>query len=71
VPLAGRIPAIASQFSKEIAVSKVEDGRVYLIDEESASSYVPSLIEMQIQSYHWFLSEGLKELLEEISPRPQ
>ncbi len=68
VPLAGRIPAVASQFSKDIAVSKVEDGRVYLIDEESASSYVPSLIEMQIQSYHWFLSEGLKELLEEISP---
>lgn len=68
VPLAGRIPAVAQQFSKEIAVSKVEDGRVYLVDEESASSYVPSLIEMQIQSYHWFLSEGLKELLEEISP---
>jgi hypothetical protein len=68
VPVAGRIPSVAQQFSKEIAVSKVEDGRVYLIDEESASTYVPSLIEMQIQSYHWFLSEGLKELLEEISP---
>ncbi len=29
---------------------------------------LPNLIEVQHQSYKWFLDEGLKELLEEISP---
>ena len=29
---------------------------------------LPNLIEMQLNSYQWFLKEGLKELLDEISP---
>ena len=29
---------------------------------------MPNLIEVQRTSYSWFLSEGLKELFEEISP---
>src|SRR3990167_2873490 len=29
---------------------------------------LPNLIEMQIDSYRWFVEEGLKELFEEISP---
>lgn len=29
---------------------------------------LPDLIELQKKSYHWFLTEGLKELFEEISP---
>jgi DNA-directed RNA polymerase subunit beta len=68
VPAPGRIPAVGSSFPASIAINKVEDGRVFLVDEEAGSSYVPSLIEMQIHSYHWFLTDGLKELLEEISP---
>ncbi len=29
---------------------------------------IPNLIELQLNSYKWFLTEGLKELFEEISP---
>src|SRR3989338_7311048 len=29
---------------------------------------LPDLIEIQKNSYHWFLQDGLKELFEEISP---
>jgi DNA-directed RNA polymerase subunit beta len=29
---------------------------------------LPSLIEVQIESFHWFLNEGLAELFEEVSP---
>ncbi len=66
-PLIGRIPAVLQDFPDPIKAKKLEDGRVYLVDEDSEVQ-VPSLIEMQIQSYQWFLTEGLKELLEEISP---
>lgn len=29
---------------------------------------LPNLIELQLNSWNWFLTEGLKELFEEISP---
>src|SRR3954452_16251342 len=29
---------------------------------------MPNLVQVQIESFDWFLREGLKELLEEISP---
>src|SRR5947209_14547689 len=29
---------------------------------------LPNLIQMQLESFHWFQTEGLKELFEEISP---
>src|SRR5690349_12222281 len=29
---------------------------------------MPNLVQVQIESFNWFLEEGLKELLEEISP---
>jgi DNA-directed RNA polymerase subunit beta len=67
IPTAGRIPSVFQKLPEELQARKVEDGRVYLVDDES-TGYVPSLIEMQIQSYKWFLTEGLRELLEEISP---
>ncbi len=35
------------------------------LDKEVA---LPNLIEVQINSYNWFLNEGIKELLEEITP---
>jgi DNA-directed RNA polymerase subunit beta len=68
IPPLGRIPSVFQKLPETIQAKKVEDGRVYLTEEEGGVPHVPSLIEMQIQSYHWFLTEGLKELLEEISP---
>ena len=66
-PPAGRIPASLKDLPPEAAARKVNDGRVFFVDDQGIS-HVPSLIEMQIESYKWFLTEGLKELLEEISP---
>jgi DNA-directed RNA polymerase subunit beta len=46
---------------------KVEHDRVFFT--EGAESFaMPNLIEVQLNSYEWFLTEGLKELFEEISP---
>src|SRR3989344_8477614 len=67
VPGAGRIPSVTANFADFMKVRKVEDGRCYFVDDEG-NPHVPSLIEMQLLSYKWFLTEGLKELLEEISP---
>ncbi|OGJ56544.1 DNA-directed RNA polymerase subunit beta [Candidatus Peribacteria bacterium RIFCSPHIGHO2_02_FULL_52_16] len=67
VPGAGRIPSVSHSFPAYLKVHKVEDGRCYFVDDEG-NPHVPSLIEMQLLSYKWFLTEGLKELLEEISP---
>ncbi len=58
--------SVAKSLPGHLQPKKVQDGRVYLVDDEPID--VPSLIEMQLQSYRWFLTEGLKELLEEISP---
>jgi len=66
VPAAGRIPASCKNLPKQLAPVRVEDNRVYLVHESHTD--LPSLIEMQLQSYRWFLTEGLKELLQEISP---
>jgi DNA-directed RNA polymerase subunit beta len=67
IPTLGRIPSVFQTLPESLNPSKLEDGRVYMVNEES-HAHVPSLIEMQILSYKWFLTEGLKELLEEISP---
>ncbi|MFA6039505.1 MAG: DNA-directed RNA polymerase subunit beta [Candidatus Peribacteraceae bacterium] len=66
-PMLGRIPSVFQGLPEHLQAKKLEDGRVFLVEEDSEVE-VPSLIEMQIQSYRWFLTEGLKELLEEISP---
>ncbi len=29
---------------------------------------IPNLIELQLESFHWFIDNGLRELLDEISP---
>ena len=46
----------------------LQNNRCYFSDDEAVGSIVPSLIAMQIESYRWFLTEGLKELLQEITP---
>lgn len=50
-----------------IKPTKVLNGRHYFTETED-SFKMPPLIEIQLNSYQWFLTEGLKELLQEISP---
>ena len=66
VPPSDRIPAAVKKLPEHLHPKRMENGRVFLSDDEQVA--VPSLIEMQIESYQWFLTEGLKELLEEITP---
>lgn len=66
-PPAGRVPASIKDLPADIAAKKVADNRVFIVDDQGVS-HISSLIEMQIESYRWFLSDGLKELLEEITP---
>jgi DNA-directed RNA polymerase subunit beta len=58
-----------SVINKETSIkpTKMLNGRYYFTEPKGTYS-LPSLIEIQLNSYQWFLSEGLKELLEEISP---
>ncbi len=65
-PLA-RVPAGCKHLPEHLQPKKVEGNRIFLVDDQGIS-HVPSLIEMQIESYKWFLTEGLKELLEEVTP---
>lgn len=67
VPHAGRVPSSVKNLPEHLQPLKVSTGRLYLVEDEQLSQ-VDSLIEMQIDSYKWFLTEGLKELLGEITP---
>jgi DNA-directed RNA polymerase subunit beta len=67
VPPAGRVAASIKDLPANIAAKKVVGERVFIVDDQGVS-HVHSLIEMQLESYRWFLTEGLKELLEEITP---
>ncbi|MBD3156701.1 DNA-directed RNA polymerase subunit beta, partial [Candidatus Peregrinibacteria bacterium] len=42
--------------------------RKYFSPQHDQDVSLPPLIEVQLMSYKWFLEEGLKDLLEEISP---
>ena len=66
VPPTGRVPAALKSLPDHLQPKRMVDNRAYLVEEEGVD--VPSLIEMQLQSYRWFLTDGLKELLQEISP---
>ena len=47
--------------------TKIVNGRHYFNETKDVFK-LPPLIEIQLNSYQWFLSDGLKELLEEVSP---
>ncbi|MDA1209152.1 MAG: DNA-directed RNA polymerase subunit beta [bacterium] len=66
VPPMGKVPAACKDLPAHLQPKAVQNNRLYLVDDHSID--LPSLIEMQVQSYAWFLQDGLKELLEEISP---
>lgn len=55
--------------TKQVSIqpTKIENGRCYFTETQDIYR-LPPLIEVQLNSYQWFLSDGLKELLQEISP---
>ncbi|TSC80638.1 MAG: DNA-directed RNA polymerase subunit beta [Candidatus Peregrinibacteria bacterium Gr01-1014_25] len=67
LPPAGRTPAGCKNLPAHLQPKMLSNQRVFLVEDENVGS-THSLIEMQLESYRWFLTEGLKELLEEISP---
>ena len=58
----------AKAITEKVNPLYTQNRRSYFAEDEAMGEIVPSLIEMQIESYKWFLTEGLQELLEEISP---
>lgn len=58
--------------ASEIAVDKgpiiLTSKRRYFNEQIDKGVVVPSLIEVQLNSYRWFLDEGIRDLLEEITP---
>ncbi len=66
-PSQNRIPKELAELPELIRPAKIQNNRVFLVDDQGIT-HVPSLIEMQIESYRWFLTDGLKELLEEVTP---
>ena len=59
--------AVAKRLGK-IKPLKTQGDRLFLVDDRERVEGEDSLIKMQLESHKWFLTEGLKELLQEISP---
>jgi DNA-directed RNA polymerase subunit beta len=66
-PPPAKVPVGCKHLPEHLQPRKVEGNRIFLVEDQGIS-HVPSLIEMQIESYKWFLTDGLKELLEEVTP---
>ena len=62
-----RIPASLKDVDERLKPKMTIGGRVFLTKDDSIEM-MRSLIEVQIHSYRWFLTEGLAELLKEVSP---
>lgn len=53
---------------KEEQYIKEDSERKYYSERIDRNVQLPNLIEVQIDSYRWFLQEGIRELLDEITP---
>lgn len=53
---------------KEEQYIKEDSERKYYAERIDKNVKLPNLIEVQIDSYRWFLQEGIRELLDEITP---
>jgi DNA-directed RNA polymerase subunit beta len=62
-----RVPAALKDAPASLQPKMNVGGRVFLTKDDSFEM-MKSLIDVQIQSYRWFLTEGLAELLREMSP---
>jgi DNA-directed RNA polymerase subunit beta len=63
----GTTPSVFKSLPTHLHPKRVIDGRMYLADEKEEGE-MSNLISVQLESYKWFLWEGLAELLQEISP---
>jgi len=59
-------PKHLKDLPNQVQPQQFHSGRMALVTEKPMP--IPSLIEMQIKSFEWFLTEGLGEILQEISP---
>ncbi len=59
---------ISKLLPKENIIMKEASGRKYFSERLDKDVVLPNLIEVQIDSYRWFLEDGIKELLDEINP---
>jgi len=59
---------ISKLLPKENIIMKEASGRKFFSERLDKNIVLPNLIEVQIDSYRWFLEEGIRELLDEISP---
>ncbi len=55
-------------FPAALKPTKEENGRYFFTPEVGADFPFPNLIEVQLNSYNWFVKNGLQELLDEINP---
>ncbi len=62
-----RVPPVLKDVKDNLKPKMMVVGRVFLTKDDSFEM-MRSLIDVQIQSYRWFLTEGLSELLKEVSP---
>jgi DNA-directed RNA polymerase subunit beta len=59
---------ISKLLPKENIIMKEASGRRFFTERLDKNVVLPNLIEIQIDSYRWFLEDGIRELLDEISP---
>ena len=62
-----RAPVALREVEEALTPKMTIGGRVFLTKDDSIEM-MRSLIDVQIQSYRWFLTTGLAELLKEVSP---
>ncbi len=55
------------KFPPSLKPTKEAGGRYFFTDAQKEFPF-PNLIEVQTRSYHWFLEEGIQDLLNEINP---
>jgi len=56
------------KFPPELTPIKEENGRYFFTTDIERGFPFPNLIEAQINSYEWFITEGISELLDDINP---
>ena len=56
------------KFPAKLKPTKEESGRYFFTEDPGSEFPFPTLVEVQHNSYEWFITEGINELLAEINP---